>query len=67
VEKLRAIWQFLDGKKTAFAAAYWFIVSNVDVFFPKGVPDNINSVLVQIGAYLTFAGLGHKAIKSLSK
>jgi hypothetical protein len=67
MENLKKIWKFLNGKKTAFAAAYWFIVSNVGVLFPKGIPENINELLVAIGTYLTAMGLGHKVVKSLDK
>lgn len=67
MEKVKKVWKWLDGKKTVVAAVYWFVISHIDIFFPKGVPENINEILIQIGTYLTAAGLGHKAIKGLSK
>lgn len=63
----KVIWKWFNGKKTSIAACYWFVFANIGIFYPKGIPENIEELLVHIGTYLTAAGLGHKAIKGLDK
>jgi hypothetical protein len=54
----------LDGWKTALAAIYWPVYTQiVPIWFPAGLPDTANKTAVTIGIALTIVGVGHKWYK----
>jgi hypothetical protein len=65
MKNLKNLWDALSGWKSAIAAIYWPIVTQIlPIWFPQGVPDNINKIIVTLGIMLTIAGVGHKAWKA---
>ena len=57
-------WKMMNGWKTALAAAYWPIYTQiVPIWFPEGLPANANKTCVTIGILLSILGVGHKWYK----
>lgn len=62
---MKKLWKFLNGKKTVIAGAYWgFTIPAMFVLFPDGAPEIVGRVVDTVGLALTYAGLGHKVVKS---
>lgn len=54
----------INGWKTAAAALYWPVVTQIlPLWFPDGVPPDVNRVIVTVGILLTTLGVGHKWYK----
>ena len=67
VNVFKKIWDFCDGKKTSFAAAYWaVIVPGLPVLYSNGIPATLNKVTVIVGLVLTAIGLGHQTYKAFT-
>jgi len=65
---LRRLWNWLNGKKTVIAAAYWGIaIPAIPILFPEGAPPEAEKAIAIIGLVLTYLGLTHKTIKSATK
>lgn len=63
---LTKIWQWLNNKKSAFAAFYWgSSAALIIIWFPSGLPPIPNKIYLTIGIILSAVGLGHKAIKKM--
>jgi len=63
--ELVCLWAWLDGKKTNIAVIYWSVLMpSLAVWYPDGVPSDINKVVAIIGVMLSAAGLGHKIQKA---
>lgn len=63
---LKKIWQWLDNKKSAFAAFYWgSSAALIIIWFPAGLPDTSNKIYLTVGILLSALGLGHKAMKAM--
>jgi hypothetical protein len=61
---LKDIWNWLDGKKTKLAAAYWAIaIPSIYILYPNGAPDALNKTIGIIGIILSASGLGHGIVK----
>ena len=61
----KAIWNFLDGKKTTISAVYWTLAEpTILAMYPNGAPHNLSVIMTIIGAALTVFGLGHKIVKA---
>lgn len=64
MNKIIKVWNYIDGKKTSFAAAYWLLSSSiVPIWFPDGTPGVTGKVITTVGIILTSVGLGHKIVK----
>jgi len=62
------LWTWFSGKKTVIASIYWGVVMPaLAVWYPEGVPVEVNKPVVIIGLALTAAGAGHKAYKKISE
>ena len=56
---------FLNGKKTVIATIYWCVITPMlQVWYPDGVPSDINKIYLSIGFILTAFGIGHKISKA---
>ena len=56
--------QWLNGKKTHIAHAYWAVVMpSLVVVWPDGAPPTVSKVVTIVGIALTAFGYGHKAVK----
>jgi len=56
--------KILDGWKTAIAAIYWPVVTQiVPIWFPNGLPPEGTKIVNTIGIALTIIGVGHKWYK----
>ena len=64
IQLIKRTWNWIDGKKTGFAAFYWAMISLIPSVFPAGIPITVSLWLTYIGYGLTALGLGHKAVKS---
>jgi hypothetical protein len=63
---LKAIWHWLDCKKTSFAAFYWgSSAALIIIWFPAGLPQTPNKIYLTVGILLSALGLGHKAMKAM--
>lgn len=61
---LLKLWNWLDGKKTVIAEFYWFVSGTIImIWFPDGLTGTPLKIQLSVGAFLTFLGLGHKALK----
>jgi hypothetical protein len=70
MKSIKSLWVYLDGKKTAIASIYWTISTLViPIWFPMGLSADtvLYKLNLSIGTLLTFAGLGHKAYKTITK
>ena len=62
---MQKFWEFLDGKKTAFAAIYWNLSTILTtIWFASGLPHPWDKINLTVGTILTIAGLGHKGLKA---
>lgn len=60
------IWNWLNGKKTVIAELYWFVCGTIIlIWFPDGLTGTPLKIQLTVGAFLSFAGLGHKAFKKV--
>ena len=51
----------IDGWKTAIAALYWPIATQaLPIWYPDGVPPDVNKIMITVGIVLTSVGVGHK-------
>jgi len=56
--------QLLNGWKTAIAAVYWPVVYQIaPIWYPEGIPQDVNKVVMTVGILLTIAGVGHRWYK----
>jgi hypothetical protein len=56
--------KWFDGKKTILASLYWgAVMPSLAVWFPEGVPGDVNRWVVTVGFVLSAVGLGHKWYK----
>lgn len=61
---MREVWNWLDGKKTKLAALFFIVKEQVlPIWFPDGVPEDMERVLGTITVGLMFLGLGHGMVK----
>jgi hypothetical protein len=62
---MKTIWSYLNGKKTILAEIYWgTVMPGLMLYYPDGIPGEINKLAVVIGFFLTSIGLGHKYMKN---
>lgn len=63
--KLKSIWNWLNGKKTIIAAIYWLVIMPLlTILYPAGLPIMLLKITTMIGAGLSLIGLSHKFIKN---
>ena len=63
-EAKRNMLQMVNGWKTAAAAIYWPVVYQIlPLWYPDGLPTDVNRVVVTVGILLTVLGVGHKWYK----
>jgi hypothetical protein len=61
---MKNLWKLLDGWKTAIAAAYWPVYTQIiPIWWPEGLPPDANKVFLTIGIALSILGVGHKWYK----
>lgn len=61
---MKDFWKMLNGWKTAIAAAYWPIYTQiVPIWFPNGLPETANKVFITLGIVMSILGVGHKWYK----
>ena len=66
--KFNQLWQWLSGKKTKIAAAFYvFQDMIIPIWFEGGVPTTLDRTLRTIAVVLVSVGLGHAAVKGVSK
>lgn len=64
---LKKLWDSFNGKKTVLASIYWgTVMPGLAIYFPDGIPSNINRPVIVLGFFLTSVGLGHKWYKKRS-
>ena len=57
-------WNWLSGKKTVIASAYWTLYAMTEVIYPEILQDPVvKNITHRIGLALGVLGLGHKAVK----
>jgi hypothetical protein len=68
MNSLKAIWKYLDGKKSNIALMYWTGTSLfLPIWFAAGLPHPWDKVNLTVGTLLTALGLGHKYVKSIGE
>lgn len=62
---MKRVWNWLNGKKTALAAAYWALTATpiINELFDGEPPESVVKWVKVAGWLLTALGLGHKAAK----
>lgn len=61
---MKGLWKRLNGWKSAIAAVYWPVVYQiVPIWWPNGLPETANKVVMTVGIALTIVGVGHKWYK----
>jgi hypothetical protein len=61
MEKLKQLWDFLDGRKTTIGSVF-LLAGHILGRFPT--TQVLGGILTEIGTYITTGGLFHKAVKA---